>query len=305
MIRKYSFSFCVATHNSQAFIDRTLTSILKQTAPDFEVVVVDDHSTDGTVDAVWKRYCSKDSRFKLHANATDPGRPYVDAHNLSYAYANGDMLVRLDHDDVLAEGYLEGMKKFIEENEEYDAYSCANAIVRPDGNVDLGHVIMCVEIGSLFNASYQDSAALWYYHHNLFSNSGSIIRRKFLVDNGLGYKFYELGDHLFWRSFLAEGGRAAVNCERLCTRYTGIGNLGESPCFDFITPDSYEYNRKNECRIMSKVESGGKELASKELVDKWGGYDMRMLSAALDRLAVECGLGGINQKEKRNYGTTE
>jgi len=60
------FSIIVPAYNVQDFIEEALESIARQSFADFEAIVVDDGSTDGTGD-IAKKSCSTDTRFKyLH-----------------------------------------------------------------------------------------------------------------------------------------------------------------------------------------------------------------------------------------------
>ena len=57
-------SICLATHNGEKFIYETLKSIQNQTYTDFEVIIVDDYSTDETVNIIIESFVKKDKRFK-------------------------------------------------------------------------------------------------------------------------------------------------------------------------------------------------------------------------------------------------
>ena len=61
----------MAVFNVEDYISSALNSILNQTYQDFEVVIVDDHSTDNTPLIIYNQFCKKDKRFKLYCNITD------------------------------------------------------------------------------------------------------------------------------------------------------------------------------------------------------------------------------------------
>lgn len=58
-------SVIIPNYNNQKYIKECLDSILNQTFQDFEIVIVDDCSTDNSVDII-KRYISKNKRIKLY-----------------------------------------------------------------------------------------------------------------------------------------------------------------------------------------------------------------------------------------------
>ncbi|MBZ0166763.1 MAG: glycosyltransferase, partial [Candidatus Omnitrophica bacterium] len=64
-------SIIVPVYNRIDFIDRCITSILNQSCADFELVIVEDGSTDGTREAVAKY--ADDPRVKIHLNARNMG----------------------------------------------------------------------------------------------------------------------------------------------------------------------------------------------------------------------------------------
>jgi glycosyltransferase involved in cell wall biosynthesis len=100
------YSVCMATYNGQRFLDRQMTSILAQLGPDDEVVVVDDGSSDGTVDMLRN---FGDPRITLLQNPQNMG---VNAtFERAMAEARGDVIFLSDQDDVWLPGRLEFMAK--------------------------------------------------------------------------------------------------------------------------------------------------------------------------------------------------
>lgn len=94
-------SVIIPTHNRAAFLSRALHSVLAQTYSDFEVIIVDDGSTDNTADMV--RACV-DSRVHL-IQQTKQER--AAARNTGVRHAQGDFVAFLDDDDLWAPARLE------------------------------------------------------------------------------------------------------------------------------------------------------------------------------------------------------
>ena len=90
-------SVIVPTYNLEYYIAETLDSILAQSFTDFEVLVIDDHSTDKTVEIV-QQYQSKDSRIKLLTNQHNKGAS--GARNTGIFAAKGEWVAFLDGDDL-------------------------------------------------------------------------------------------------------------------------------------------------------------------------------------------------------------
>ncbi|XLZ68507.1 glycosyltransferase [Massilia sp. SR12] len=94
-----------ATHNSAAFIEHTVRSVLQQTMADLEYIVVDDGSTDGT-QALLQELAAGDARLRLVLRATASGGPTVPK-NTALAMVRAPYVCFLDHDDYYAPTRLE------------------------------------------------------------------------------------------------------------------------------------------------------------------------------------------------------
>jgi glycosyltransferase involved in cell wall biosynthesis len=87
-------SVCMAAYNGAQYIRRQLASILNQLGPDDQLVVVDDGSTDNTVQIIEG---FKDSRILLHINAFNMG--VVRTFDRALHLAQGDLIFLSDQDD--------------------------------------------------------------------------------------------------------------------------------------------------------------------------------------------------------------
>lgn len=89
--------------NGDYCLNKCLDSIMAQTYTDFEVLLMENCSSDDTVD-VANTYCSKDSRFKLHILDT---AGVSNARNKGIEFAKGDFITFIDGDDFVSEDYLQ------------------------------------------------------------------------------------------------------------------------------------------------------------------------------------------------------
>jgi glycosyltransferase involved in cell wall biosynthesis len=92
-------SICIPTYNYGQYLPETLDSILAQSFADFEVVVVDDHSSDNTR-AILESYASKDSRIRFSVNPVNLGM--VQNWNHCLSLARGEYVKFVFGDDLLA-----------------------------------------------------------------------------------------------------------------------------------------------------------------------------------------------------------
>lgn len=95
-------SIIIPAYNAAEYIGTTLDSILTQTFKDFECIIVDDGSTDNTIETV-KSY--SDRRIKLieQENSGGPAKP----RNVGISCASGDYIFMFDSDDLMAPNKLE------------------------------------------------------------------------------------------------------------------------------------------------------------------------------------------------------
>ena len=112
-------SVIIPMYNSAKFIPQTLESLLYQTMKDFEVVVVDDCSTDNSVEVVENfkpRFASENVKLhviKLPKNTGTPGLP----RNAGIKAAHGKYIALLDSDDLYTKTALEEITKLAENYE--------------------------------------------------------------------------------------------------------------------------------------------------------------------------------------------
>ena len=104
------FSIVVPTYNREKFIVKTIQSVLSQTYTNFELIIVDDGSTDNTEKFVRN---VKDKRIKFFKKENEERGA---ARNYGTNKAKGDYITFLDSDDLLYSKYLEEANLFIASN---------------------------------------------------------------------------------------------------------------------------------------------------------------------------------------------
>lgn len=101
-------SVIIPTYNRVSLLPRAINSVLAQTFQDWELILLDDYSTDKTREVV-KDYQKRDARIKYFVN--DHNKGVVGARNSGIERAQGEFVAFLDSDDEWKEGYLEDMIK--------------------------------------------------------------------------------------------------------------------------------------------------------------------------------------------------
>ena len=106
-------SVIMPTYNSESFLRESIDSILNQTFKDFELIVIDDCSTDSSLKII-KEYKRKDNRIFFLKNDKNLG--HNKTRNKGLKIAKGKYIAILDSDDISLEKRLEIQYAYLEKN---------------------------------------------------------------------------------------------------------------------------------------------------------------------------------------------
>ncbi len=111
-------SVVMSVYNEETYLRSAIESVLNQTFKDFEFIIINDCSTDKTVD-ILKEFEAKNNRiilFEKHINKGFKG--FVENLNIGISKARGKYIARMDADDLCLPERLEKQFNFLEENPE-------------------------------------------------------------------------------------------------------------------------------------------------------------------------------------------
>lgn len=124
-------SIIVTSHNYAEFIERCVRSCLSQNfrSDDYEVIIVDDASSDRTLEIVekFKRY----QNFRVIANPVNVG--VAEAANIGIRAALGQYVVRVDADDFVNANFLLFLTTYLAENHDALGVACDYVLVDENG----------------------------------------------------------------------------------------------------------------------------------------------------------------------------
>jgi len=167
-------SLIIPAYNAAPFIETTVHSVLQQTYQNWELLIVNDGSTDSTVDLI-SAYID-DARVRIF-NKENTG--VSDSRNTGLKYTTGEYVVFLDADDVLYENFLEKRVEALTLHPEY-AMCCSYTRVIDAGGKSLS--------GMLRGSSENMLQEVMNYDLDVITcPSNYMIRRKFLMDHTLGF----------------------------------------------------------------------------------------------------------------------
>jgi len=118
--------------NGEKYLAEAIDSILNQTFQDFEFIIVDDGSTDGTPE-ILQSYAQKDSRIQILTNPVNRGIGY--SRNRGIAQSRGEYIANMDADDWCLPERFEKQASFLDSHPEIAVLGTACFIFSDHGNV--------------------------------------------------------------------------------------------------------------------------------------------------------------------------
>ena len=187
-------SVLLSSYNHEKYIRRTIESVLNQTFTDFELIIVDDCSTDNSKDVI-NSY--KDPRIRPFF--LEPNRGMGVAFNFAVKKARGKYLARIDSDDFWSLDKLQKQYDYMEEHPETGV--CFSWVKVIDENEKEVPPYIC-ERGELFAAKNRTQGEwlhYFYFKGCCVCHTSAFIRREVLDDVGIyNYSLKQIQDLELW-----------------------------------------------------------------------------------------------------------
>jgi hypothetical protein len=180
----------MTVYNGEPYLAPALDSVLTQSIRNFDILVIDDGSTDGTP-AILENYAGRDSRITV---ISQENRGVVAALNRAYALVQTPYIARLDADDISAPQRLERQLNFLGRNPDVALLGGAATIINHAGDI--------LQSLDLYSRDIPTSSAdikSVLPERNVFINSAVVVRRDAVLDAG-GYRrpFQTAEDYDMW-----------------------------------------------------------------------------------------------------------
>lgn len=132
---KPAISVILSVYNGEAYLAEAIDSVCRQTFSDWELIVINDCSTDSTAD-ILADFAAKDPRVKVHTNAVNLRLPT--SLNKAISLSEGKYIARMDADDICLPDRLEKQYAFMESHSDVALSSCRfltlkNGVYAPGG----------------------------------------------------------------------------------------------------------------------------------------------------------------------------
>ncbi|MVX57910.1 glycosyltransferase family 2 protein [Parasutterella muris] len=125
-------SIVIASFNYCHYLCNAIESVLAQTYPHFELIIIDDGSSDDSL-SIAKKYARRDGRISVFTHPKNANRGLISTLRLGLSMSTGEWIVFLEADDWLERTYIEDKLPFLE------GYSCIvnGIILEAESNCDI------------------------------------------------------------------------------------------------------------------------------------------------------------------------
>ena len=186
--------------NGEAFIKESIDSVLCQSFTDFELLIMDDGSTDGTVNII-QSYQDKRIRFEKR------NHNFIKNLNEGLSLAQGNYIARMDADDRMHSERLRIQLKRMKQNPDITLCSSWTKPFKTDGTL-----LAPFQFGEYFS----ENPILQMLLGNFISHPSVMIKKEFLTVNKLEYQNYpHTEDYKLWFEIAKLGGKIFVEPQHL------------------------------------------------------------------------------------------
>jgi glycosyltransferase involved in cell wall biosynthesis len=198
-------SVVVPIYNSEAFLNEAITSILRQTVTDFELIIVDDGSTDGSLTIV-QSHAQNDPRIKVFSQ---PNAGTAVTLNRAIDLASSDWVFIMHADDVMHANRLERQLAFLEVHPEL---AVASSLVN---HIDEKGRVIGQDNSFLF--THEEIQEKLDLNKVIGFNHPAVVLRKSVVQAAGGYRqeFWPAEDLDLWNRLAEQGHKILVQPEIL------------------------------------------------------------------------------------------
>lgn len=253
-------SVIIPTYNRAHLLSRALDSVLYQGFFDYEIIVVDDASSDKTI-SLLKKYQQKTNKIKVFRHSENKG--VSAARNTALKYARGKYVILLDSDDFALPNMLKTEVEFMLNHPTYD----------------LG-----IPKKSAFNGNKVNFLYEWHYDVHEFldgnhlGNVGNIFKRDFIKKHNIRYKEGQIcaEDYYFWIQMIQKGAKIIKieSVEPIVAFRVHHENNYKSSCYDIsqfskhTIANYFNVSEDNNCAIYSAIIKKYPRLMKTEDIEK-------------------------------------
>jgi len=189
-------SIILTSHNRPDYLKQAINSILNQTIPNIELIIIDDYSTDKNVIKVINAAQEKDTRIKAFKTNHNVNNLSV-LWNIGIDNSEGKYIALLDDDNKKFPEFCQEMSSFLENHIEYDAVACYAQIIQYDKELSIFDRAKDMTNYNIRQDNYVDSGCMmfrrniidkigWFDERLTTSEDWDFVKRIQLQTKGFG-----------------------------------------------------------------------------------------------------------------------
>lgn len=220
-------SVIVPVYNAEAYLDRCLKSIYAQTFQDYEIILVNDGSTDHSLEKC-REYAEKDSRITVIDKENGGAGS---ARNAGIEAAMGEYLAFPDVDDWFEPQMYEDLYQLAKKNDYDIVFSGANYYSKSNGELQYTHSVKCEKLSFLSQEACRSNIMKFFPTSTIFDVPwNKLYRREVAIQNGARFSNHKRCQDAMFNLDFYHYVNSAVSTERCY--------------YNYITNDSAGVNRK-------------------------------------------------------------
>ena len=199
-------SICMPTYNFARYLPEAIESVLTQTYRDFELLIIDDCSQDGSADLI-AGYAKNDARIRFRINERNAGM--VENWNLCLSHARGDYIKFLFGDDLFASATtVSRMAELLDSRDDISLVTSARNVVN-ERSERLEIVSFYTGEETYAGTDIIQDCLLW--HKNKIGEPSAVMFRKKHAGCGFDPRYRQIVDLDMWFRILEQGRFAYID----------------------------------------------------------------------------------------------
>ncbi|HME58806.1 MAG TPA: glycosyltransferase [Terracidiphilus sp.] len=198
-------SVVMPAYNASQFISQAIESVLAQTWSDFELIIIDDGSTDNTRE-IAEKYAARDARVRVY---TQPNQGFALTLHRGFDLAANEWVFRMDADDLMRPNRIERQLAFIAEHPELAVASSLNHYIDSKNRV-IGKSVSPLTTHEAVDKLFAANELIGFSHP-----AAALRKSAVMAVGGFRKQFWPAEDIDLWNRLVEKGYKILVQPEYL------------------------------------------------------------------------------------------
>ncbi len=270
-------SVIIPNYNHEQYLQQRIESVLQQSYPNFEVIILDDASTDNSVDII-NHYRNHPKVTHIAINKKNSGSPFKQWIK-GIELARGEYIWIAESDDWASPDFLNNLTTVLYNDISLALVYCQSFMVNEKGNVIRNNIEWTDDLDARrwlkpFKNNGNKEIESYLLFKNTIPNASAVLFKKEYAIEAIGSltKFYYLGDWFFWIKLLEKGGLAFLPQMLNYFRAHSLSTRNHRTAQALERRYSEQYVILNELKRTGIISSVSMQKAFSTLFYKWINY---------------------------------